>query len=659
MSLSTKPPISATAPARASVLDWLRARARLAVSIVTCLLVVLIANADGGYFATSWGWCVLVFTWIAGLCLIFAARIALGRLELAFLAALALLTAWIALSILWSSNPERSVLEVQRVTVYLSAVAALVLAVRAHAVAHLVGGLVAGATWVSAQALASRLFPDAPSGLETILQARLNGPISYSNGLGVFAVMGALLALAIAVHAQRLSSRVAAACTLPLLLATTYFTFSRGAGVALAIGLRAAVAFDGGRLKLLTAGVLVAAPAAAAVWLASSTSALTKSTESVVRIADEGREFAIALLALTVASAVIALALGAMEHRIRVPTVVRRGYATVLALAALVAVGGFVIDQGGPGPLVKRAYQNVNKDKLPASQAEANDLNTRLLSIGTTPRVNFWRVALRQHDEHPWLGSGAGTYQQFWLREREAAEHATDGHGVYLEMLGELGWPGLAFVVTLLALPLAAVMRARRRQPLLAGAAGAYAAFLFHVGVDWDWELPSVTLFALACGVALIAAARDDPAARSTAGPRARAAGLAACAAIAVFAIVGLFGNRALADVTRELALRDYADARTSAQLAVKWAPWSAQAHRQLGRAQAGLGRKGAGRASLAKAARMSSADWRIWYDLGILSSGSQRQRAFLRAAALNPLQKEIAALRKRGYRLPRAPTTR
>ena len=55
----------------------------------------------------------------------------------------------------------------------------------------------------------------------------------------------------------------------------------------------------------------------------------------------------------------------------------------------------------------------------------------------------------------------------------------------------------------------------------------------------------------------------------------------------------------------------------------------------------------------------MSSDDWRIWYDLGILSSGSQRQRAFLRASALNPLQKEIAALRKRGYRLPRAPTSR
>jgi len=52
----------------------------------------------------------------------------------------------------------------------------------------------------------------------------------------------------------------------------------------------------------------------------------------------------------------------------------------------------------------------------------------------------------------------------------------------------------------------------------------------------------------------------------------------------------------------------------------------------------------------------MSPDDWRIWYDLGILSRGGQRERAFVRAATLNPLQGEITALRTAGYNLPPAP---
>lgn len=59
-----------------------------------------------------------------------------------------------------------------------------------------------------------------------------------------------------------------AAPALPILLTTAYITYSRGAALALAAGLIAVVAFDRRRLTLLTSGVLVALPAAAAVWLA-------------------------------------------------------------------------------------------------------------------------------------------------------------------------------------------------------------------------------------------------------------------------------------------------------------------------------------------------------------------------------------------------------
>ena len=66
---------------------------------------------------------------------------------------------------------------------------------------------------------------------------------------------------------------------------------------------------------------------------------------------------------------------------------------------------------------------------------------------------------------------------------------------------------GLALLVALLAIPLVAAVRARR-HPLVAPAFGAYVAFLVHAAVDWDWQMPAVTLLALFTAAVLVAAAR-------------------------------------------------------------------------------------------------------------------------------------------------------
>ena len=146
----------------------------------------------------------------------------------------------------------------------------------------------------------------------------------------------------------------------------------------------------------------------------------------------------------------------------------------------------------------QQAYQGFNRD-LPSAAGGSSDLNRRLGSLGNTQRVNYWRVGWRQHEQHPWIGSGAGTYEQFWLRYRPVSDQARDAHSLYLEKLAQLGWPGLALLVTMLAVPVAGALRARR-HPLVAGAFGAYAAYVVHTGIDWDWEMPVVTLLALVCG---------------------------------------------------------------------------------------------------------------------------------------------------------------
>jgi len=639
-------------------IPWLRGRSGLAVALFSLLVVVLIGSAHGGYYPTSWGWCVLVFGWIAGLAY-FADRRALDGLELLFLGALSLVLGWMALSATWTSDIDGTVQEVQRGLVYLFGVLAALLILRRDRVAYLLGGLVAGATWLSAQALIERLFPDTGAGDEVIAQDRIQGALGYANGFALLAVLGALLALGLAVHARTLPARAAAAAVLPVLLTTAYFTFSRGAAVAIAAGLLAALALDRRRLTFLTSGALVALPSAAAVWIASEAPALTSSRASADRIAAEGGDLAPLLLGLMLASAAVAVVVGLVERRVQVPRGARVAYAALLAGLTVAVAGGYVMAQGGPGPLAERAYNGVNKDKLPADLTEANDLNSRLGSIGTTPRVNFWRVALTQHEEHPWVGSGAGTYEQFWKRDRPGAEEARDAHSLYLETLGELGWVGLVLLVAMLAVPLAAALRARS-EPLGAVAAAAYVAYVVHAGIDWDWELPALTLFALLCAAAVFAA-RDEPATtrhERRSSPRASAVAVGAAAALAGFSLVGLVGNRALADAEAALLRAEPAAAAAAARKAERWAPWSAQAHRLLGRAQVGLGRDEAGRRELREAARKSSNSWRIWYDLGIASTGSQRERAFVKAATLNPRGSEIQALRDQGHRLPtRRPT--
>jgi O-antigen ligase len=129
------------------------------------------------------------------------------------------------------------------------------------------------------------------------------------------------------------------------------------------------------------------------------------------------------------------------------------------------------------------------------------------------PRVSFgdrpayWRVALDGASEHAVLGSGAGSFDDVWLQHRPIPAYVRDAHSIYLETAAELGVVGLVLLLCALGTPLVAAARARDRR-LVAPATAAYAVFLVHAGLDWDWEMP-VTVFAgLACGAAVLACSR-------------------------------------------------------------------------------------------------------------------------------------------------------
>jgi hypothetical protein len=105
--------------------------------------------------------------------------------------------------------------------------------------------------------------------------------------------------------------------------------------------------------------------------------------------------------------------------------------------------------------------------------------------------------------------------------------------------------------------------------------AAAYAAYLVHAGLDWDWEMPAVTATALVLGCTLVVAARRERVERHR--PAALAAAAAACALASLAAIGASIGNNALAGASRAAARGDWPAAQALAARAARWQPWSSE----------------------------------------------------------------------------------
>jgi O-antigen ligase len=127
--------------------------------------------------------------------------------------------------------------------------------------------------------------------------------------------------------------------------------------------------------------------------------------------------------------------------------------------------------------------------------------SARLVSVESN-RYGYWRVAVGTFADHPLRGIGTGSFRVEWLLRRDHDETVRDAHSLYLETAAELGLPGLLALLALLGGVAAAARRAR-----VPAATAALAAWAVHAGVDWDWELPALTLVAVLLAGRVIAAA--------------------------------------------------------------------------------------------------------------------------------------------------------
>lgn len=129
---------------------------------------------------------------------------------------------------------------------------------------------------------------------------------------------------------------------------------------------------------------------------------------------------------------------------------------------------------------------------------------TRLVTLQSN-RYAYWDVALRAFAREPVHGVGAGGWSVYWLRWRTVAEFAQDAHSLPLQVLAELGIVGLALLaVFLVGLALAAA-RALRQGPVAAGPVAGLVAYFAHAPLDWDWQMPAVTLIAMVLAGTLLA----------------------------------------------------------------------------------------------------------------------------------------------------------
>ena len=521
--------------------------ARLVAAIAFAATIALAFNR-GGYYPTAWGWSALAAA--ALLCvLVVRTSVSLSRLELLALVAFVALVGFVALSSLWGT-PARGILEAQRAAMYALVLGALLAGVRRSSTEAVLVGTWLGIAVVAGYGLLTRLLPERLGVFDPVAQIRLSEPLGYWNGLGVFAAMGAVLAFGLVARGSSPIVRMAAAGSLPVLATTLYFTYSRGAWIALAIGVIAAVAADRRRLQLLAVVIPLVALSGVGPLLAYRADALNRIGAPLPDVVQEGRSLGSILLVVVFSSACVGIAILWLERRWSPTSLARRVFAVALVLVFVAALVVVSAREGSPHTLVSRAYHGF-AEPPPAVRP---DVSARLFSLSGNGRVTQWRVALRDFERAPITGSGAGSYEIAWNEFRPYPAKVRDAHSLYLETLSELGVIGLALLLVVIGAPLLALPRARS-TPTTSAAFGAYVVFVVHSGVDWDWEMPGVTVVGLTCAAALLVAARVEPLWLVN-GSR-RVVALGAAGVLAALSLAGLIGNQALADADTALRKGD------------------------------------------------------------------------------------------------------
>lgn len=609
-------------------------------------LIVFLAFNAGGYFPGTPAVAALVLTQLL-LVRIVQARQPFAGLAPITLVAIGALACYAALTLasgIWSHSMSRALIEFDRAWLYLLVLVLFgTVQASAESLRWLVRGLVIGVSIVCVAGLVTRLLPNVWHTAPGVSNERLSYPVTYWNTLGLLAALGIVLAFHLTCSlSERRFVRVLAAGALPLLAATLFFTFSRGAMLAGAVGLVVYVLVA--RPRGLPSAVLAVLPTTIALILVAYHANLLDTLDPTTPAAvAQGHHVAlVAGLCVFVGMAGRLLLASGLDPRSRhwvgrsqLDTSLKRG----AILSAIVVAGVAFLALGGSHALARDWDRFIGGA---STNVKGGDLRQRLTDPSNDGRTPLWHVALRGFSASPFHGAGAGMYQTLWDRDRSQFAYVINAHSLYLQAMAEFGLPGLLLLLVLVgATILGLALRARGRQRTLYGAllAGAIV-WTLHAGFDWDWEMPVVTIgfFAIA-GLAL------SPRGRVGGGwvPRHNTRLILALLCLATVVLpVSIIGSQTrLGQAEHALYASDCAAATPAALSSIGWLDVRPEPYEIVGFCDLERGRPRLGVAAMREARSHDPGSWETYYALAIAqaSAGIDPRANIEQALRTNPLE--------------------
>lgn len=609
------------------------------VAVAGC--VFALAYRNGSEDPTSEG-AVAIAVWWTLLLAVAAGAVRSARIALAPAAAtvgLLGLTALAGISSLWAPSMENAVGVLDLDCLYLGLFAAVGLAARRTGVRGWCDGLALGIGAVIVLALLSRLFPSLgyPSGeflASPDAARRLSFPIGYWNALAAFGGLAAPLALRTAMSSPRSAIRGLAVAYLPVLFGVVYLSSSRIGAITTAVGVLAFLALTNRRVVALLALIVGGAGGAAVVYVLQAHPRLADGSLGAAAAREGHAAFPWILVATAAAGFVYALASWPLLRRSS--PVAERAVLAALVIGVVAAVA------------LSHPVQRFHAFKQPIPAGSAQSVSQHLLSGSGNGRWQLWKVAVKEFESKPLLGTGAGTYQRWWERYRPVSGFVENAHSLYFETLGELGVVGLAcvllFVVTGLAAGVRAALTSRGEKRLtLAALTAAFLGFAVSVSTDWFWQIPAVG----AVGIALLALVTVHRGGTAPKHPRRTlrffALALAVVAVAAALAeAVPLLAN--LRTAASQAASRSGQSQRAldEAAAARDIAPWASTPYLQLALVEEQARAFAKARADAQRAIRRDRSNWQLWYVQARIEAESGERAAARRSLAqahrLNPL---------------------
>jgi hypothetical protein len=282
----------------------------------------------------------------------------------------------------------------------------------------------------------------------------------------------------------------------------------------------------------------------------------------------------------------------------------------------------------------------------------------RLSSVGNNGRIPQWRVAIDAFDEEPLLGKGAGTYAVQWLQHRPYGFTVLNAHSLYAEVMGELGIVGLLLIVALLlAFLLGAARRMRGRDRQVYGAFLAMAAiWAIRAGVDWDWQMPAITIWLFALGGLAVARPLVPRQATMASGARRlpRLVGALCVGVLAITPVIVALSQTHLEKAVSALDANECPAAISASLASIDALGVRPEPYELIGYCDARYGQYKLGEQAMESAISRDPENWEPRYGLAMVRalSGLDPMPPLLEAKRLNPLE---TLVRQEVHRFERA----